>query len=146
MSNISTISTIHRNIISTIHTSTIHTSTIHTSTIRLSTPTITKVTPVNTKTTMFSTINVASLTSSQLQTMQQNAKNDHQKIGTILNDFSSVFNNYNSTTDPTEKAAWGVIAQKRLNDFQSIYSVNSIDTYISTVTHSVPNISTIAYI
>jgi hypothetical protein len=126
MSNISTISTI-----STIHTSTINTT-------RLSTLNTTRISTLQTiRTNIFSTINIATLTNTQLQTMQQNAKNDHQKIGTTLNDFASVFNTYTTTTDPVEKAAWGVIAQKRLNEFQGSYNTNRIGDYISTVTKTV---------
>ena len=110
-------------------------STIHTSTIRLSTLNTTRISTLNTtRTNLFSTINITSLTNSQLQTMQQNAKNDHTKIGATLNDFTSVFNNYTSATDPIVKAAWGVIAQQKLNEFQGSYNTNRIGDYISTVT------------
>ena len=117
--------------ISSVRTSTIITPRISTlNTVRLSTL---NTTPVN----LFSTINIRSLTNVQLQTMQLNAKNDHAKIGTTLNDFASVFNIYTATSDPVEKAAWGVIAQKRLNEFQGSYNTNRIGDYISTVTTSV---------
>lgn len=117
--------------ISTIRTPAIITPRISTlNTVRLSTL---NTTPVY----LFSTMNITSLTNSQLQTMQLNAKNDHQKIGNALNDFASVFNTYTATTDPVEKAAWGIIAQKRLNEFQGSYNTNRIGDYISTVTTSV---------
>ena len=84
-----------------------------------------------------STMNIKSLTNVQLQTMQVNARNDHAKIGTALNDFTSVFNKYTTTTDPVEKAAWEIIAQKRLNEFQGSYNTNRIGEYISSVTTTV---------
>ena len=105
-------------------------STIRTPTTRLSTIHATR-------TNLFSTISVETLTKSHLQAMQTNAKNDHQKIGTTLNDFSSIFNNYTSTTDATTKAAWGVIAQQKLNELQTSYNTNRIGNYISTVTTTI---------
>ena len=118
--SISTISTIRTPAIITPRISTLNT-------VRLSTL---NTTPVN----AFSTMNITSLTISQLQTMQLNAKNDHVKLGNALNDFTSVFNIYTNTTDLVEKAAWEVIAQKRLNEFQGSYNGNRIGDYISTVT------------
>ena len=117
--------------ISSVRTSTIITPRISTlNTVRLST--------LNTnQLNHFSTMNIMSLTNVQLQTMQLNAKNDHQKIGSTLNDFASVFNTYTATTDPVEKAAWGIIAQKRLSEFQGSNNTNRIGDYISTVTTSV---------
>ena len=117
--------------ISTISTNTKHLSTIHTT--KLSTLITTRISSLHTRTN-FLPMNLASISSSTLSELQQNAKNDHAQIGITFNDFASVFNNYNSTTDPTIKAAWAVIAQQKLNSFQEAYSSNRIGAYISTVT------------
>ena len=77
---------------------------------------------------------VTSLSAAAIQDLQNRAKTDHSAIGQAFNEFTNVFNKYNTTTDPTEKAAWLVIAQNRLNELQSTYGSNSMSSFISTVT------------
>lgn len=121
--------------ISTISTNTKHLSTIHTT--KLSTLNTTRVSTLRIPRTNVLPMNIASISSFTLSQLQQNAKNDHAQIGTTLNDFNTVFNNYTSATDPTIKAAWAVIAQQKLNSFHEAYSSNRIGNYISTVTKAV---------
>jgi len=83
---------------------------------------------------ILNTTRVASLSATAIQEIQTRAKSDHSALGQAFNDFTSIFNKYNTTTDPTEKAAWLVIAQNRLNELQSINSSNSMNTFLSTIT------------
>ena len=87
-----------------------------------------------TKIPIFNSTIVTSLNATAIQDMQNRAKIDHTAIGQAFNDFTTVFNKYNTTTDPTEKAAWLVIAQNRLNELQSTYGSNSMNTFLSTIT------------
>ena len=100
------------------------------SSVTLSTLRIVKTTKIP----IVNTTIVTSLSATAIQELQNRAKTDHSAIGQAFNDFTTVFNKYNTTTDPTEKAAWLVIAQNRLNELQSTYGSNSMNTFLSTIT------------
>ena len=89
------------------------------------------------KTPIYNSTITTSLNPVTIQEIQNRAKTDHSALGQAFNEFTNVFNKYNTTTDPTEKAAWLVIAQNRLNELQATYGSNSMSTFISTITNVV---------
>ena len=89
------------------------------------------------RTPIYNSTIVTSLTASAIQDLQIRAKTDHSALGQAFNEFTNVFTKYNTTTDPTEKAAWLVIAQNRLNELQATYGSNSMSSFISTITNVV---------
>ena len=125
----SRMSDISANTISTINSFSSHSSISTLSSLKVKHSYISSVTLSTIKTTrtpIYNSTIVTSLSATAIQEIQNRAKTDHSAIGQSFNDFISVFNNYNTTTDPTEKAAWLVIAQNRLNTLQAFNMVKQI--------------------